>query len=262
MEIDRTRAIEKIKKLLALAQDTRANPNEAANAAKQAEAMMRKYNIDNAQVIMKEVKDTDNLSYNWVRGDVNKQSKKGCKQVPTWAQWIAVATSELFDCHVSIRYEGPQQGQVIAIYGYKVDVEVCRWTLDYLLDAVRRMAKDYVANAPDARYLKKTVASFRAGMATAIIRNLHRALEEKRAAERGNSTSTALVVAKRQAVEAKWGQFAYKKTEGTQKLTHDGAAFYAGVEKGRNVNIRPNPIENKKSSPPSPQENVPRIDRG
>ena len=55
----REKAIDKIRKLLAMANDGRGNEQEAETAARQAEKMMRAYQVEAADVVMKELEQDD-----------------------------------------------------------------------------------------------------------------------------------------------------------------------------------------------------------
>ena len=59
---DKDSILRRIQKLLAIAGDDRADPNEAAAAAGMAEKVMRKYQIDHAELIMNGLKQGHDLS--------------------------------------------------------------------------------------------------------------------------------------------------------------------------------------------------------
>lgn len=54
--------LRRIQKLLAIANDSRANPEEAAAAASMAHKIMQKYQIDHTEVIMAEINRGDSMS--------------------------------------------------------------------------------------------------------------------------------------------------------------------------------------------------------
>lgn len=238
---DTTRIKEKILKLLALAKDKGATPGEAANAARQAEAMLRKYNLEMAEVIKEELKDKDNLVWAFVRSNMFKNNKAFIKKIQDWPQWIAVPCAELYDCHVSRRLV-KEEGFVIAFFGYKTDVEVCCWVFDYLLDCVRKTSlsiSEYEA-ASHGLSIRKYRDSFRDGMAIGIMEQLKEAVRRKQGLDKKDSTCTALVISKRKAVEEKFGPFEYSPNKSTRTVIK--AAFHSGVDAGRKININPNPI--------------------
>lgn len=243
---DKDRIIEKIKKLLALAQDKGATAGEAANAARQAEAMLRKYNVEMSDVIAKELNNPDNLSWGFVRSNMFKNNKAYIKKVQDWPQWVAVPCAELYDCHVSMRVV-KNEGHVMAFFGYKTDVEVCCWVYEYLLDCIRKAS--LALTEGDALYAGATLRAyrvdFRKGMSMEIGQRLRQAVEHKRAQDQQTSSCTALVVMKRQAVEQKFGTFNYGTGAAGIKNTYAAAK---GVEAGRKVNLNPNPIKGPKAS--------------
>jgi hypothetical protein len=87
--------------LLAIASDDRADPNEAAAAAGMAEKVMRKYQIDHAELIMNGLKQGHDLSTEDVVATAKTNGTK-VKQVPAWAGWIAVAVSKFTECSASV----------------------------------------------------------------------------------------------------------------------------------------------------------------
>lgn len=240
---ERTRIIEKVKKMLALAKDKAATPNEAANAARQAEGLMRKHNLEMADVIYQELKNQDNLTWGYVRSNMFKNNGAFIKRVQDWPQWIAVACAELYDCHVSLRLV-PEEGYVIAFFGYQVDVEVCKWVYEYLLDCVRRASLKITEQEARAAMvtLRTYRKDFRRGMASELVTKLREILAYKNAQDQQSSSCTSLVIAKRQAVEEKYGKFQY----GTRAIRYRSAnAMEHGREEGRKVNVNPNPVTDK-----------------
>lgn len=237
---EKKRIIEKIKKLLALAKDKGATTNEAATAARQAETMMRRYNLEMGDVITQELKNQDSLTWGFVRSNMFKNNGAFIKKVQDWPQWIAVACSELYDCHVSLRLV-PQEGHVIAFFGYEVDVSVCCWVYEYLLDCVRRASLQLTdAEALAARVTLRTYRTdFRRGMASELTAMLREAAKRKKQEDQQSSSCTALVIAKRQAVEQKYGAFEYGSRAAKY---HSAEAMVRGQIAGRKTNINPNPV--------------------
>lgn len=93
----------RIQKLLAIAGDDRANPAEAAAAASMAEKVMRKYQLDHADIIASELRSKapdvgDSAVFaNMKRDDPKRPS---LTKTPAWGQMLSVAIAQLYDCHV------------------------------------------------------------------------------------------------------------------------------------------------------------------
>ncbi len=243
---DRERAIEKIKKLLALADDKGATANEAATAARQAESLLRKHNLDKADVIAKELKSAENIVWKYIRPNMFKNNGAFIKKIQIWPQWIAVPCGELYDCHVGQRLL-KDEGHVIAIYGYVTDVEICAWIYDYLLDCVRYESlklTEYEA-AKAGWSIKKYRESFRIGMAQELTERLREAVYAKQNADKQSSTSTALVVLKRQAIEEKFGEFTYTTSK---QVEYARDAADKGRDAARKISLTPNVLNNKSNN--------------
>lgn len=238
-----TRILEKIKKLLAFASDTRGNPNEVAAAARQVEAMLRKYNLEMSDVIMAELDaNTDAV------GDATfflryRKRTKAYDKLPKWSEWIATRTAMLFDCHVSIGKAYSAEGRletVFRFYGYQTDLVICTWMMDYFLAEIFRASKKHPEIVG-----RKAHDSFREAAAIVLCQRMKELVEERERAERGpvGTPGTALVVRKRAAIEAKYGDFEYGAAK-QSKREHDYDAFAKGMEAGRAISINPGkPLE-------------------
>jgi len=237
------RVIEKIQKLLRFANDGRGNEHEMARAAAQAEAMLRKYNLEHTEVIMEEMKnDTDAVTESTVF--LRYRKNKRYSKVPAWSQWIAVRVAELFDCHVAIfaaRNEAGQPEASLKFFGYHTDLQICAWMMDFILSEVYRAG----TNNP-AIQGQKAADSFREGAALTISRRLKELKQARDAEYAASSNGTALVIYKRGLIEQKYGQFGYNHKKRNKSV--DANAYYAGVDAGKKVNLTPNPIAN--TAPP------------
>jgi len=121
-EFDREAVMRKVQKLLAIAEHDRADPNEAAAAAAMASKIMRKYQLDYAEVIMTSLKKGDDLT----TGDFVASAKTNGTPVvviPEWAGYISVAVAKLNDCGVRNAKVGVHKGGM-RFYGYTADVQV------------------------------------------------------------------------------------------------------------------------------------------
>ena len=79
--MDKNKAIEKIKKCLALGKS--ANEHEAAQALKQAQALMREYGISDADVALSDIK-------------THACTAKTANQIPGWQAWLANTVKAAF----------------------------------------------------------------------------------------------------------------------------------------------------------------------
>lgn len=248
------RILEKIKKLLAFAGDSRGNPNEVAAAARQVEAMLRKYNLEMSDVIMDELNaDSDAV------GDATfflryRKRSKVYDTLPKWANWIAVRTAKLFDCHVvAVKAQaapGADYEAAFRFFGYQTDLVICTWMMDYFLAEIFRASKKHPEIVG-----RRAHDAFRDAAAMVLCQRLLEVVEERERAARGPSGATpgtALVVRKQQAIEDKYGTFEYGKPSKLRE-DYDVDAFVKGAEAGRQISINPGkPLE-------GPQADTPRL---
>jgi hypothetical protein len=136
MNADMDRIIDKIKKCLALSQSD--NPNEAASALRQAQALMRKHGLDAAAVSDAEVGEAD----------VDVQSAN-MRRPPMWEARLVVMVGEAFGCRALI-YRDMKQGdgrRSKARYRYvglTVNVLTAAYCTTVLLRQLRKSRNDHV----------------------------------------------------------------------------------------------------------------------
>lgn len=231
------KVIDRIRKLLNMAADV-SSPQEAAIAARRAEALMRQHNVESAASILEDLKKPkDNIVGQTVRANI---WRKFSRSVPQWSQFIAKACADLFDCHV-VKTMNLELGWHITFLGYKTDVEVCAWTFSYLLANIKRLSEKRVT------FSRSAATAYHDGVTEAILINLAEAKRLKDLADRGNSTSTALVVRKREAIEEQFGGINYKESKGRKHSDH--MAYVRGRLDGDEIAVNPNAVE----GPQAPQ---------
>lgn len=226
-------AMRRAQKLLAIAADTRANPHEAAAAARQAENLMRKFSLDHADVMRAEFNRQENFS----TADAACVMKKGKghrpRVVPPWAQWLAVMCARLHGCEVSTAFN-PELGACIRFFGYHADVQVCAWTYDYLTTTTIRACRAF---QKEATRTKLESESYRRGYVLTITGLLDSAIAiaEKAQERAAASTARSLMVVKQAAIAERFGEFTYKKAKPTE--IRDASAYVRGRRDAANVDV-------------------------
>lgn len=218
--------LRRVQKLLALANDERANASEAAAAASQAENIMRKYQIDNADVIAAQLKRDDAFNTEDVGGTMNPGGR--ASQTTTWAGQLALAIARLNDCK-SEWVCTAKLGVCLRYSGYQSDTQVALWTHLYIVNqmgqALRKFQKDNFSDRSSSH-------QFRLGFVAAVIDGITQAIDMKRAEMAMASDSRALVLAKANAVAERFG---------AQKVKTSGYAiangYHAGHTEGRKVSL-------------------------
>lgn len=231
---DLANVMRRVTKLLAIANDHRADANEAAAAASQAEKIMRKYQIENADLIEAELKANKSaLTMRPVFANMKRDDAKRPAAVknPPWGQFLAVAIAKLYDCQARQGFDENQFGKVAAsirFYGYHADVEMCAFTFDYLVSVLISSVADRQKNVTKDRLATE---AFRKG----FVNQLTRAISDMAAAKASEVTGRGLMVMKSSAIEAAFGAASYV----TKKFApaKNAEAYAAGVHAARQVDV-------------------------
>ncbi len=232
---ERAKALDKIRKLLAMAYDGRGNEHEAANAARQAEALMRKYQVDNADLVTNDLKDDGSFVRTVVQsyfGPIDKRYKP--KEVTTWVGYIAVGIGRAFTCKVDVVHKsaaGEYIGAHIRFSGYEMDVEIAVWTYKFLCDTVQRLSTQY-AKGQGAT----TAKMFRLGAGGMLAKRLKEMADEREREQRGASNSTALVLYDQKALRVK-EMFGETRTSASKQNIRNKEAYFSGQQAGKNIAI-------------------------
>lgn len=233
--------LRRIQKLLAMAEDGRGNANEAAAAAGMAEKLMRKFQLDNADVIAAELKtkkgaglSSAHVFANMKRDDPNRTPSA---KNPPWAQHLACAIARLNDCEVRQSFANNKFGvynACLTFFGYEADVSVSAFTFDFLVGEIIKATEQFNKAQRKAGLADKSSSeAFRRGFKAAVNASINKATEAKKQEEA--SSSRALVVVKRSAITAEFGDFKYGTA--SQSQIKDQNAFTHGLQQGRKVDI-------------------------
>lgn len=207
----------KIAKLLAVAQDGRGNEFEEEAALRQAEKLMRKHNIDVA-----ELQDRTGTKpiYNWKSVMIPAGAPLPVKSSPLWFGMLISAIGRFTDCKVAYANPGYQYGICAKFSGDEVDVEYAGWLCKHLRDHVRSQSRAFVGSKADRE-------SFRKAFCLRIDERMRALLKERKAALEAakTSTGTALVVVTEKLAlrDAEFGVQTYAKPR-RFGLRSDGAA--------------------------------------
>lgn len=196
--------LSRIRKLLALANN---NPSveEAASAMSMALKLMRRHNIEEVDLIQKELRNSDNV----VRKPTTVRPAYR-EQMALWFNILVTGVGRTLDCHTSIYRDG--HGLYMAFHGYKADTEVADWLVSYLhrqIEALTDVAwtdeatriKSEKYRAPWASERTRMKNSYRHGMVNVILDRV-RAVYAKPVPEQADETvaqtkqQNALVVLK------------------------------------------------------------------
>ena len=229
----RQRMLEKVRKLLAMANDGRGNENEAEIAMRQANRIMAEYGIDEAEADMSAI-DAGDMVYGEAQCTPDGKAPepgKVARSFPNWAGVLAIGVSAFTDSVVIRRTTSA--GQVLVFQGEKNDVLLARWLFGVLVHSIN-------AEQKLSGWTKRGESvAFRGAAAATLQRRLHALHAERQAMYRKaqvESQSRALVVVDRKAV-------AIAERFGKQQVSHrrgsysSVGAYQAGQEAGARINI-------------------------
>lgn len=228
----------RVTKLLAIAGDVRADANEAAAAAQQAQKIMRKYQLDNSDLIEAELKSSVSaIKFHAVFANMKRDDAKRTPSVknPSWGQFLAVAIARLNGCEARQGFDDNKFGQCSAslrFYGYHADVELCAYMFDYLVGVLIRAVALRQKTVTNDRLASE---AYRKGFVSTLTGRLASIKADQDAAEASSVAGRGLVVSKQRAIAEAFGEFAYKvkKASGVR----DFGSYQAGVRDGRTVDL-------------------------
>ena len=156
--------------------------------------------------------------------------------VAPWIGYLAVAIAKLNECHTNQGWT-PNGEACVRFMGYTADVQLSRWTLDYLVQTTNRLCNEYKKTDDYARGGRRLLNSYRHGVSIGMVRSLGK-LEQAKKAEMAEaaktSTGTSLMVVKQEAIVAKFGDFITRTGKTSIAL---GDSFVKGVRDGAAVDV-------------------------
>jgi hypothetical protein len=238
--VDIDRVMGRIQKLLAIANDDRANPNEAAAAAHQAEKLMRKYQLAHADIVRRDLERNDSMTVEHVRAVMKRgTTHKINKRNPVWAGQIALQVA----IYNGVRcFSGETGGSAcFSFAGYKHDVTVAVWMFNFLIDVT---IKNVRAFQKEAHRTKVQSEDYRRGFVAAVYGQLQAAIEIKEQEQRdeaaANSTGRELMIIKSDAVTKRFGEQGQRQHKGKEV---DPTFFGRGLQDGRKVDATRRAVE-------------------
>jgi hypothetical protein len=222
---------DRIAKLLAMADDT-SSPEEAAIAASRARKLMGKYQLE-AWECSKEIEEAF----------ATKRATRAYAAIPEYINWLATAVAEFDDCqsvmfydHMTYKMDSKRNqnegrrpksvGRGLEFRGYESDVNMAVAMFDKLHEAMNRQCKSYLAPFGYSKYPVKEGTAFKASFCGVIGSRL-RDMTTERDELTMTSSSTALVLIKKAAVDEKFGEVKYSNGK-YQVDESDWSARHAG----------------------------------
>ena len=215
---DKTPIIEKIKKLLALANSS--NEHEAALAASHAQRLLAEHNLAMADIDAAHKPDK-----------ADTMNIKLSKTLPKWVRYLSAGVSSAFDCQA---VHHPETGRMSFI-GIGADVQIAVYTFTYLDTTVRKLCALYMKYHvnPDApnRYRELHRQSYYLGAVSTINARLR---EQK---VQTPITTGALVLVKEGLIRQAMNEIGNLRTVTSRKSYINGDAYTKGQVDGKHVGI-------------------------
>ena len=234
--------LRRIEKMLAIANCPGADPNEAAAAAGMAERIMRKYQIEQSDVLIASLKRGEGMEQEDVLATAKTNGTK-VERVPLWANQISVPVGKLCEVQGCITRNRNDE-TCIRFFGFGADVKMASWMFSYLVETVNLLCINFRNNDPRyTMYGRKAVNSYRQGVAHGIIVQLNYLILEKQKEQK--TTGQELVIAKEAAIEDFFG--IKTKTKAISSKVSRGSSYHDGVVDGKKVDLKVRGVEGKNS---------------
>jgi hypothetical protein len=208
--MDKDQAIRKAQKLMAVAMDGRGNDNEAERALAQAETLIRKFGIEQAEIASTKA----SIDFDWADAfHPYGPPKNPAKSCPKWFQFISTGVANFTDTIVRMHYDSTQ-GYGVGFYGDRADTLFARWLVGYLKANVWDALN--VAHRQHPEWSRSDMEDFRKAMAARLssrMRDLRRERDAEFAAaanSQGTGTALVLVTDKLARRDAEFGSPKYK----------------------------------------------------
>ncbi|CAB4143075.1 Domain of unknown function DUF2786 [uncultured Caudovirales phage] len=219
--------ISKVQKLMALANNAGATPAEAERAMVQAKALLRKYELDMADVLMKKMESEDTIVEQFMRLNPSAYGDNQLATLPIWIRLLMVGVQTY--TRTRMFFNQRASGNQVMFAGMEHDVAIAKHMIQYLIDATYHQAtKDASCRSKADR------SSFRYGMAAELQARLKQLRKDEDKASRVEAltmtTGTSLMVIdqkKEELLAARYGEPNIKKA--TRAVTN---AYRAGREAG------------------------------
>lgn len=231
-DTDMEAVLRRVAKLLAIAEDPRANAAEASAAASMAEKVMRKFQIDNADVIEASLKrgGAEVFGHSDLGSSLNPNGRS--VQSSGWAGVLAVAVADLSDCQARYVHTS-EYGKTIRFQGYAADAQMAKFTYLYLVSQMVSAAKAYRKERHGCAP-RSELTRFYEGFVASVIKLVKKAIADKQADMQSSVAGRGLMVVKAGAVAEHFGAVNYAKR--SRSVDADGS-FAAGAAAGARVDV-------------------------
>lgn len=210
--MDKDQAIRKAQKLMAVAMDGRGNSNEAERALAQAEALIRMFGLEQAEIATTDAA----IDFDWAEAfHAYGPPNNPAKSCPKWFQIISTGVATFTDTIVRLHYDATH-GYGVGFYGERADTLFAQWLVGYLKSNVWEALNRARREHPEWR--RTEPEDFRKAMALRLserMRDLRRERDVEFAAapnRQGTGTALVLVTSKLNRRNAEFGAPQYRNS--------------------------------------------------
>ena len=216
--MDNSPVIEKIKKLLALANS--ANEHEAALAAGHAQRLLSEHNLAMADIEAAHKPDK-----------ADKVETAVSKTLPKWLRHLSAGVSTAFDCQA---IHHPATGKMTFI-GVGADVQIAAYTFTYLDRTVRKLCSNYMKHNVSSMTANRHRELMRQSYYLGAVSTINIRLKEQKT--RTPITTFALVPVKEGLIRQAMSEIGNLRTMHSRRSYINKDAYDMGQMDGRQVGI-------------------------
>jgi len=217
---NKTPIIEKIKKLLALANSS--NEHEAALAASHAQRLLSEHNLALADIEAAHKPDK-----------ADKVEAAVSKALPKWLRHLSAGVSTAFDCQA---IHHPATGKMTFI-GVGADVQIAAYTFTYLDRTVRKLCTNYMKQHVSSTLANRHRELMRQSYYLGAVSTINASLREQKV--QTPVTTGALVPVKEGLIRQAMNEIGNIRTVRSRKSYVNADAYTKGQADGGQVGLRP-----------------------
>ena len=217
--VEKTPIIEKIKKLLALANSS--NEHEAALAAGHAQRLLSEHNLAMADIEAAHKPDK-----------ADKVETAVSKTLPKWVRYLSAGVSTAFDCQA---IHHPATGKMTFI-GVGADVQVAAYTFTYLERIVRKLCANYMKQHVSSALANRHRELMRQSYYLGAVSTINASLKEQKV--QTPATTGALVPVKEGLIRQAMNEIGNVRTIRNRKSYINTDAYTKGQTDGTQVGLR------------------------
>lgn len=167
-DLNLDKIVDRIRKLLALANDGRGNEAEMALAAERAQELMVQYNLSMATVAQSGHQDEESK---------RTKDQMGDRTVYKWRRDLMQSIAQLNFCYCDLKWEDRGWGKAKVFAGFELigreaNVAAARIMYEYLVQTIDRLAKEDVGD-DSTQFFTRYAFSFRKGCADRLVDRLN-----------------------------------------------------------------------------------------